>query len=713
MHQHIERARASDREKENAERALDKIRRNEELDEEETFALEAIILPAERPVVDIKNGSYETPPEPFTGFGEPAVRAVIGRAISSVGRIELPDMPSVPFGGTGFVVGENLLMTNRHVAELFARGLGPDVSFRSGQSAGVDFGRERGQGEGTVLKVDDVLMIHPYWDMALLEVSGLPAEHQPLELAGEEPEAYVGDEVVIIGYPAFDPRNDMELQRRIFDGVFNVKRLQPGKVMGRGEITSYGSPVDALKHDASTLGGNSGSLVLHVGTGQVLALHFAGRYLEANFAVPAFELARDRRVAERRIHFVPAALPRAVSWDPVWEELERPARDEGAGAAAPPTAGPAGTGAVTGAAQLVGEASWTIPLEISVRLGRVVAGDAAATAARAGGTRAEPGAGAGAAAATVERAVEPFHEEDYDNRRGYDERFLGIKVPMPEVKDLRVVSKLDDGGHEIPYEHFSLVMHKKRRLAIFTAANVDSRPDAKEPEAGKKYTRDALGGLGEKDQEKWFDDPRIPGIHQLPDKFFTKDRKSFDKGHVVRRDDVAWGESYDEVRRANGDTFHVTNCSPQVKNFNRSNTADGIWGKLENLVLKEAATEKLCVFGGPVLDDRNDREFRGVDERGEIMVKIPSRYWKVVVARNGNRLESFGFLLEQDLDDVSWELVTGDVEFTVPMEWKRRMVAIADLEEMIGHLSFPGAVLNSDQMASEIGESIRRGGGFA
>ena len=67
----------------------------------------------------------------------------------------------------------------------------------------------------------------------------------------------------------------------------------------------------------------------------------------------------------------------------------------------------------------------------------------------------------------------------------------------------------------------------------------------------------------------------------MPDKFYTRDRGNFDKGHIVRRDDVAWGEDYDEVRRANGDTYHVTNCSPQVDAFNRSNLR-GDWGKLEN-----------------------------------------------------------------------------------------------------------------------------------
>ena len=48
-----------------------------------------------------------------------------------------------------------------------------------------------------------------------------------------------------------------------------------------------------MTHDASTLGGNSGSAIIDVDSGEVVALHFAGEYLKANYAVPMYELARD------------------------------------------------------------------------------------------------------------------------------------------------------------------------------------------------------------------------------------------------------------------------------------------------------------------------------------------------------------------------------------------------------------------------------------
>ena len=44
---------------------------------------------------------------------------------------------------------------------------------------------------------------------------------------------------------------------------------------------------DVVLHDCSTLGGNSGSVLLDLATGEAVGLHFAGRFLEANYAVPA------------------------------------------------------------------------------------------------------------------------------------------------------------------------------------------------------------------------------------------------------------------------------------------------------------------------------------------------------------------------------------------------------------------------------------------
>jgi DNA/RNA endonuclease G (NUC1) len=175
------------------------------------------------------------------------------------------------------------------------------------------------------------------------------------------------------------------------------------------------------------------------------------------------------------------------------------------------------------------------------------------------------------------------------------------------------------GGYELRYHHFSIVMHSARRLALFTASNVDASPARKRPVGRPRsdYTRRTLSGLLQNDQERWFTDDRIALTYQLPDRFFTRDRGSFDKGHLVHREDVAWGDTYDELRAANGDTYHVTNCSPQVADFNRSSGSGthNNWGDLENLVLEQAGTERLSMFVGPVLDQA-DPVFLGSTRTG-------------------------------------------------------------------------------------------------
>src|SRR5947208_3224819 len=55
--------------------------------------------------------------------------------------------------------------------------------------------------------VSKVLMVHPYWDMALLRVDGL-ADVRPLPLGVDPPDALTGREVAAVGYPALDSRND-------------------------------------------------------------------------------------------------------------------------------------------------------------------------------------------------------------------------------------------------------------------------------------------------------------------------------------------------------------------------------------------------------------------------------------------------------------------------------------------------------------------------
>jgi hypothetical protein len=82
-------------------------------------------------------------------------------------------------------------------------------------------------------------------------------------------------------------RNDPAEMQRIFQLIYDVKRLQPGTIMAR--VTGRAE----FLHDCSTLGGNSGSCVILLEAHLVVGLHFGGRYLKGNRAVDLSALRGD------------------------------------------------------------------------------------------------------------------------------------------------------------------------------------------------------------------------------------------------------------------------------------------------------------------------------------------------------------------------------------------------------------------------------------
>jgi endonuclease G, mitochondrial len=303
----------------------------------------------------------------------------------------------------------------------------------------------------------------------------------------------------------------------------------------------------------------------------------------------------------------------------------------------------------------------------------------------------------------VEALRYPQVDRDYTTRTGYDTDFLEVPAPLPAIADRSLVSQMADGRHEIPYEHFTVVVNKKRRLPLFTASNVDYSASKRQPEPGD-YSRKALDGLGPHDQEKWLTDPRIPQQDQLPDVFYTKDGGHFDKGHVVRREDMCWGDSRNQIIRANCDTFHVTNCTPQVADFNRSNLGEDNWGDLENEVQKQGKQEKLSILSGPILSDA-DKYFEGKDDFGPIKIQIPKEFWKVALANDNGRLAAYGFILQQDLQNVP-------EEFRVTATWKPYLVSLAALEERLSGFQFPREIHDADRSSDgghELAKAIGAG----
>lgn len=581
------------------ERTVQKIADGRELEAAESYALEAIIIPDKRPVLDVlQGGAFHVDHPLWRGLLDPPVKARITAAIPAVGRVELPDHPRLPYGGTGFVVGEGLVMTNRHVAEIFAEGLGVrTLRFRSGLKAGFDLERRR-DGGSLLLNVIRVAMIHPYWDMALLAVEGLPDTISPLALDAAAPAA--GIDVVAMGYPAFDPRNDAQVQNDVFHNVYDVKRLMPGRLTGRGDTSSFGKTVSASTHDSSTLGGASGSAVVDVGSGAVVALHFGGLYLKTNYGVPASELARDGRVIDAGVRFSGQPARASGPWDRYWEEAER-TRAEAAVPAAPRRAA---------AAPPQGRVSITLPLTVTVEIGgaQIQAAVAPATPVIDHGPD---------DLSPVEAPV-----EDYRDREGYRADFLGSLVPLPEVirakSDILPVPFDEQGERELRYQHFSVVMNRRRRLCFFSAVNIDGGQSRKAARVG------------------WRRDPRIPASAQILNECYG-DPPRFSRGHMTRREDPVWGAEQ-AAAIGNADSMHVTNAVPQMQAFNSP-----IWLALEDYALEHARQDqmRISVFTGPYFDDVNDPVLYGV--------QVPVKFWKVIafIHDRTGRLCATGYEMNQ------------------------------------------------------------------
>ncbi len=345
------------------------------LDAREAFITEAIIIPDLRPAVDVVGGDFAIDHPAWRDYaaGTPA-HSRFAKALPCVGRVDAPGNPSIPYAGTGFVVGEGLVMTNRHVAQIFAQGLGTrQLRLVQGIDPAIDFLCERGGPPGPSFAFRAIRMIHPYWDLALIEADGLD-DVEPLTLSLAESSAAAPRRIAVIGYPAFDPRARIEVQNQVFRGVYNVKRLQPGLLNGRRTIESFGKQVDSACHDSSTLGGNSGSAVLDAETGGVVGLHFAGIYKDSNFAVASRDLACDGRIIDAGVRIEGGGRRSSGAWDTWWvraDASEAPAPIPSGRVA--DTAAQLPAASINAGAAMAGTVSITIPLTVTVTIGDVVA----------------------------------------------------------------------------------------------------------------------------------------------------------------------------------------------------------------------------------------------------------------------------------------------------------------------------------------------------
>ena len=268
---------------------------------------EAIILTIGRPVFFISNNQPILAGPEVAKFKDLITNALdkfhLDSKIKSVGRIETDNLPEYEWVGTGWLFEEDLLITNRHVANAFVESIGSRLKFKSFINRivipRIDFLAEYNNNQAAEFSIVECIFVAPQrdHDIAVFRIKAdNTSTHLPLNILSGD--ALVREDIAVIGYPAFDSRvSKVEDMERIYQKIYNIKRFAPGK------ITQMYSSEGIAIHDASTLGGNSGSLVLSLETGNAVGLHFGSRESEGNFLVTSTELRRViNRLPKKNFH---------------------------------------------------------------------------------------------------------------------------------------------------------------------------------------------------------------------------------------------------------------------------------------------------------------------------------------------------------------------------------------------------------------------------
>ena len=614
---------------------------------EEMLGLESITMRTQRPVLAIRDNVtrlvfIDEADSKIWGERLTKAKPLLDVAIPAVGRIDLTGA-QLDWVGTGWLVAENIIVTNRHVAREFAERKGDGFAFKVGlrelMGADLDFLQEIDNPKKLVFKLLRPLHIEepPGPDVAFFEiemVSGDARLARPIELATT---IVATQEVATIGYPAYDSRiPEPDLMERIYGKVYNKKRLAPGSLTRLEEVL--------LWHNCTTLGGNSGSVVFDLNSGQAVGLHFSGSFLVTNYAVRADlvkKLLADVRAGRAIRRAETASRPPRPVVQAVRPSIARPARGSGA--------------------------SLTIPLMVNISLGFDTASLAAPVRYRL------PTAPAGGEPPEFIAETEAV-ASDYRDRRGYDPAFLGerLGVDLPSAgRNADDVLDFEFGGAsetELRYEHFSVVMSRSRRMCFLSACNINGNQSRKSARVGWKW------------------DPRIPKAQQIMHECYGNPPK-FSRGHMTRREDPGWGNP-GTAKRGSEDSMHVTNTTPQMQAFNSP-----IWLALEDYALQHAREDdmKISVFTGPYFTD-DDPEIYGV--------RIPLAFWKVIafIHDRTGKLCATGYEMSQEktLQPIE-EFVFG--AFTSPQLGIATQLPIRSIEARSG-ISF-GKLAAIDPLAGE------------
>jgi endonuclease G len=466
------------------------------------------------------------------------------------------------------------------------------------------------------------------------------------------------------------------------------------------KLIKYDDSGNTIWYNTDTVGGSSGSPVFN-NSWEVVALHHSGvpktdargRWLTVDGRIwdASMDESQIGWLANEgiRISRILELLRAGYASHPLAAPLLAP------GAARPPEMRAADT--LQRQSETVdGELRVTVPVQIAIKVGTVPALS----------TPPEPQPFASSAASKAPPAghdvgVEKVDvdQSNYSKRTGYKRDFLGSSspVPLPRVTGSALKSNVltfttaGKKQSELKYWDYSVVMHKTRKLAIYSAVNVDANQRPAD---------------SNREGDRWYFDTRLQESDQIGPEFYgeqtafeaDRSKNPFDRGHLTRRMDAQWGKDDQMAKRNGDDSFHFTNCSPQHWRFNQGQKR---WLGLEDYVIDTFAGEtgKACVINGPVFDAPLSR--KGAD--GRIVpnlagasrkdptfggVAIPKMFFKVVACRSNGTLSAAAFLMSQEDFLVTVDRLKGmpaieEERLTTP-EARLYQVSIADLENLTG-----------------------------
>jgi glutamyl endopeptidase len=276
------------------------------ISDEQRKVLDAVLLIVARPALFVRGGRAINAPPNWPEVE--ADHALITANLRGVASVVIDNAVC----GTAVLVADGVAITNNHVVcvllglpmgtwksspHIYAEAVAnanKKWAQKVDDSRKLDFVREHGATEARTVTIAKIAGTHALADIAVLALTGPVAGARTVPLQAAAPKTLKDRPVYVAGYPVADGANATPLF--VLEKVFGQGSTLATKRVSPGKLRTLTSEL-VLEHDASTLGGSSGSAVFDFETHEMIGLHYAGLYNSTNRAVPIWKLAKDPLMA--------------------------------------------------------------------------------------------------------------------------------------------------------------------------------------------------------------------------------------------------------------------------------------------------------------------------------------------------------------------------------------------------------------------------------